>query len=83
MQAVPNLIWSMDVKADRLGDRHPFQLPNVRNDFTLKDLGIEIDFQLPSSACFRSLESIMKLRGNLRMVRIDEGRNYISGRLLV
>ena len=44
----PNMIWSMDFMADRLGDGRTLRLLNVLDDFNREGLGIEVDFSLPA-----------------------------------
>ncbi len=51
----PNLTWSMDFMADRLGDGRAFRLLNVLDDFNREGLGIEVDFSLPAERVIRSL----------------------------
>jgi putative transposase len=45
----PNVTWSMDFMADRLGDGRAFRLLNVLDDFNREGLGIEVDFSLPAA----------------------------------
>ena len=54
----PNITWSMDFMADRLGDGRAFRLLNVLNDFNREGLGIEVDFSLPAERVIRSLNPI-------------------------
>lgn len=51
----PNMTWSMDFMADRLGDGRAFRLLNVLDDFNREGLGIEVDFSLPAERVIRSL----------------------------
>lgn len=55
MPEAPNLVWSMDLRADRLADGRQFRLLNVLDDFNREGLGIEIDFSLPAGRVVRSL----------------------------
>ncbi len=58
MLAVPealNLVWSMDLMADRLADGRQFRLLNVLDDFNREGLGIEVDFSLPAERVVRAL----------------------------
>ena len=67
--AVPeaiNQVWSMDFMHDQLSDGRSFRLFNVLDDFNREGLGIEVDLSLPSS----------------RVIRCDNGPEYISGALL-
>lgn len=52
----PNMTWSMDFMADRLGDGRQFRLLNVRDDFNREGLGIEVDLSLPAERVIRSLD---------------------------
>lgn len=78
----PNLVWSMDFMADRLGDGRAFRLLNVLDDFNREGLGIEVDFSLPAEHVIRSLNRIIEWRGKPASIRVDNGPEYISGKLL-
>ena len=78
----PNLVWSMDFMADRLGDGRPFRLLNVLDDFNREGLGIEVDFSLPTERVIRSLNRIIEWRGKPDVIRVDNGPEYISAKLM-
>ena len=78
----PNLVWSMDFMADRLGDGRAFRLLNVLDDFNREGLGIEADFSLPAVRVVRSLDRIIEWRGKPSAIRVDNGPEYISGTLM-
>ena len=78
----PNRVWSMDFMADRLGDGRAFRLLNVLDDFNREGLGIEVDFSLPTERVIRSLDQIIEWRGKPETIRVDNGPEYISGKLL-
>ena len=78
----PNMTWSMDFMADRLGDGRAFRLLNVLDDFNREGLGIEVDFSLPAERVIRSLNRIVGWRGKPKIIRVDNGPEYISGKLL-
>jgi putative transposase len=78
----PNIVWSMDFMADRLGDGRAFRLLNVLDDFNREGLGIEVDFSLPAERVIRSLNRIIEWRGKPESIRVDNGPEYISGKLL-
>ena len=83
--AVPesiNQVWSMDFMHDQLADGRSFRLFNVLDDFNREGLGIEVDLSLPSARVIRSLEQIIEWRGKPRVIRCDNGPEYISGALL-
>ncbi|SIS78159.1 putative transposase [Insolitispirillum peregrinum] len=77
----PNVTWSMDFMADRLGDGRAFRLLNVLDDFNCEGLGIEVDFSLPAERVIHSLNRIIEWRGKPRMIRVDNGPEYISEKL--
>lgn len=89
------MTWSMDFMADRLGhsqrmhafacramDGRAFRLLNVLDDFNREGLGIEVDFSLPAERVIRSLNRIIEWRGKPETIRVDNGPEYISGKLL-
>ena len=91
----PNVTWPMNVMAERLGPSHglhanhyrvidgrAFRLLNVQDDFNREGLGIEIDFSLPAERVIRSLNRIIEWRGKPETIRVDNGPEYISGKLL-
>ncbi|PIL17601.1 hypothetical protein P775_23775 [Puniceibacterium antarcticum] len=73
----------MDFMADRLGDGRQFRLLNVLDDFNREGLGIEVDFSLPAERVIRSLDRIIEWRGKPGTIRVDNGPEYISGKLLI
>ena len=77
----PNAVWSMDFMANQLGDGRSFRLLNVLDDFNREGLGIEVDFSLPAERVIRSLNRIIEWRGKPGMIRVDNGPEYISGKL--
>ena len=77
----PNLFWSMDFMADRLGDGRAFRLLNELDDFNRESLGIEVDFSLPAERVIRSLDRIIAWRGKPGAIRVDNGPEYISEKL--
>ena len=80
--AAPNVSWSMDFMADRLGDGRAFRLLNVLDDFNREGLGIEVDFSLPAERVILSLDRIMEWRGQPGSIRVDNGPEYVSGKLI-
>ncbi len=85
----------MDFMADRLGpsrrmkpfarhaaDCRAFRLLNVLDDFNREGLGIEMDFSLPAERVIRSLDRIIEWRGEPGTIRVDNGPEYISEKLM-
>lgn len=77
-----NQIWSMDFMHDQLAVGRSFRLFNVLDDFNREGLGIEFDLSLSSARVIRSLLQIIEWRGKPRVIRCDNGLEYISGALL-
>lgn len=73
-----NEVWSMDFMHDQLSDVRSFRLFNVIDDFNREGLGIEVDFSLPSERVIRSLDQIIEWRGRPKVIRCDNGPEYIS-----
>lgn len=78
----PNTVWSMDFMADRLADGRQFRLLNVLDDFNREGLGIEVDFSLPAERVVRSLNQIIEWRGKPLAIRVDNGPEYVSSKLV-
>src|SRR6056297_1807385 len=79
--AVPETIndsWSMDFMHDQLNDGRSYRLLNVIDDYNREGLGIEVDFSLPSERVIRTLEQIIEWRGKPKLLRCDNGPEYIS-----
>jgi len=74
----PNDVWSMDFMHDNLSDGRSFKLFNVIDDFNPEGLEIEAGFSLPSQRVIRSLERIIAWRGKPKIIRCDNGPEYIS-----
>ena len=53
------------------------------DDFNREGLGIEVDFSLPAERVIRSLKRILEWRGKPGTIRVDNGPEYISGKLLI
>jgi putative transposase len=76
--SAPNEVWSMDFMHDQLSDGRSFRLFNVLDDYNREGLDIEVDFSLPSVRVIRSLEQIIEWRGIPKVLRCDNGPEYIS-----
>lgn len=74
----PNEVWSTDFMHDQLSDGRSFRLLNVIDDFNREGLGIEVDFSLPAERVIRVLDNIIEWRGKPKVIRSDNGPEYIS-----
>jgi putative transposase len=77
-----NAVWSMDFMHDQLTDGRTFRLFNVIDDFNREALGIEVDFSLPSERVIRSLDQIIEWRGKPKVLRCDNGPEYVSAAII-
>ena len=79
--AVPdeiNQCWSMDFMHHKLTDGRSFRLFNVIDDHNREGLAIEVDFSLPAVRVIRTLDQIIEWRGKPKVIRSDNGPEYIS-----
>jgi putative transposase len=79
--AVPRQIngtWSIDFMQDRLADGRSMRTFNVLDDYNREGLGIEVDVSLPSARVIRALEQIIEWRGKPKVIRSDNGPEYLS-----
>ncbi len=65
----------MDFMADQLADGRSIRTLNVLDDFNREGLCIEVDFSLPAN-------QIIEWRGKPSAIRVDNGPEYISGKLM-
>ena len=79
---MPNDTWSMDFMADQLADGRSIRTLNVLDDFNREGLGIEVDFSLPAERVVRSLDHIIEWRGKPKIIRVDNGPENDSGKLM-
>ncbi|MFM1884848.1 MAG: hypothetical protein RL026_5 [Pseudomonadota bacterium] len=77
-----NEVWSIDFMHDQLNDGRTFRLFNVIDDCNREALGIEVDFSLPSERVIRALDQIMQWRGVPRVIRCDNGPEYVSSAIV-
>jgi putative transposase len=68
----------MDFMHDRMKDDRSFHTFNVIDDYNREGLGIKVDFSLPALRVIRALERVFEWRGKPRMIRCDNGPEYIS-----
>lgn len=78
----PNQVWSMDFMADQLWDGRSFRTLNVIDDFNREGLGIDVNFSLPATRVVRALDRIIEWRGKPAMIRVDNGPEYVSSKLM-
>lgn len=76
-----NQVWSIDFMNDSLWDGRRFRLLNIIDDFNREVLAIESDISLPTVRLIRVLEYLKEFRGLPKMIRMDNGPEFISHKL--
>ncbi len=72
----------MGFMADQLADGRSIHALNVLDDFNHEGLDIEVDFSLLAERVVHSLNWIIEWRGKPLIIRVDNGPEYISGKLM-
>jgi putative transposase len=72
----------MDFMADQLADGRTFRALNIIDNFNREGLGIEIDFSLPAERVVRTVNRIIEWRGKPGKIRVDNGPEIVSSKLL-
>lgn len=73
-----NEVWSIDFMSDSLWDGRKFRVLNVIDDYNREMLAMEADFSLPALRVIRVLEFLLEFRGLPKMIRVDNGPEFIS-----
>lgn len=66
---------------DTLWDGRKFRLLNIVDDFNREVMHIETDFSLPALRVIRVLEYLREFKGLPKMIRVDNGPEFISHKL--
>lgn len=77
----PNHVWSIDYMSDSLWDGRQFRLLNIIDDYNREVLHIEADTSLPTTRLIRVLEQLADYRGLPKMIRVDNGPEFICFKL--
>jgi putative transposase len=75
----PNTLWSMDFMHDQLADGRSSRLFHDLDDFNREGLIIEADLSLTDARVVRAHDPIIEWRGVRKVIRCDNGPEYISG----
>jgi putative transposase len=76
-----NEVWSVDFMNDSLWNGRTFRLLNIMDDYNREVLHIEIDTSLPTTRLIRTLAYLREFRGLPKMIRVDNGPEFISQKL--
>jgi putative transposase len=67
--------------SDSLWDGRRYRLLNIVDDFNREVLHIEADTSLPTARLIRTLEYLREFRGLPKVMRVDNGPEFISCKL--
>ena len=73
-----NEVWSIDFMSDSLWSGRKFRLLNIVDDYNRQMLAMEADVSLPALRVIRVLEYLKEFRGLPKMIRVDNGPEFIS-----
>lgn len=76
--ASANDTWSMDFMHDVLMNGRKFRTLNIIDDFNREALTVEAYFSIGSNRVISALDRIIKEKGTPRMIRVDNGPEFIS-----
>jgi putative transposase len=68
--------------SDQLWNGKSFRTLSILDDFNREGLAIDVDFSLPAARVIRSLDLVIAWRGKPAMIRVDNGPEYVSGKLI-
>ena len=77
----PDQVYSIDFMHDTLWDGRTYRLLNVIDDYNREILAIEVDTSLPALRVIRVLERIKSVRPLPKMIRVDNGPEFVSCKL--
>ncbi len=77
-----NQSWSMDFMNDSLMSGRRFRTLNLIDDYNREALAIEVDTALPAERVIRVLEETVEFRGKPHQIRVDNGPEFISSKLV-
>lgn len=81
--AKANQSWSLDFMSDSLASGRAFRTLNILDDFNREALWIEVDTSLPAERVVSVLEMLLLWRGAPKQIRMDNGPELISHRLVM
>ena len=79
---VPDKLWSMDSMHDTLYHGKRFRILNVFDEGVREALAIVVDSSLPAERVIRVLEQIKDSRALPEQIRVDNGPELISSKLV-
>jgi putative transposase len=77
----PNESWSMDFMSDKLYNKQRIRLFTLVVNYTCENLAIEVDKTLGGQRVVEVLVQVVKEKGLLELIRMDNGSEFTSKRL--
>ncbi|PHM45246.1 hypothetical protein Xmau_00896 [Xenorhabdus mauleonii] len=82
VERLPNAQWALDFMHDSLYCGNRFRILNIIDEGTRECLAIKVDTSLPAERVIRVLERLKVERGLPKQIRVDNGPELISIKLL-
>ena len=76
-----NEVWSIDFMSDSLWDGRRFRLLNIIDDYNREVIAMEAEHSIPTIRLIRTLDYLKEFRGLPKMIRMDNGPEFISNML--
>ena len=73
-----NHTWSMDFMSDALSYGRRIRILNIIDDYNREALAVEAGFSFPGEQVVRVLKELTFLRGEPKVVRVDNGPEFLS-----
>lgn len=78
----PGHIWSYDFMSLRTEDGRPLRLLNVVDEYTRVGVGFHVARRIGTRSVQRTVDRLIGERGAPRVIRSDNGKEFISGELV-
>lgn len=72
----------MDFMGDALTDGRTLRIINIIDDYNREALAIDVDVSIPSTRVIRVLNQVIEWRGKPKMIRVDNGPENISAKVI-
>ena len=76
-----NEVWSMDFMSDSLTNGTKIRSFNIIDDYNKEALALEVSNSMPTTKIIRALTQVIPQRGKPKILRCDNGPEYISHKL--
>ncbi len=77
----PNDVWALDFKHDRTSDGRPYRILNVLDEYTRRSITCLVERHITTRRVQEALERAFRGHGRPRVIRTDNGREFVAGSL--